>query len=132
MRTVAILAVLAVGTTALPAAAQSRHDGFWIGFGIGGGANLDAGVGDKAGGAAYLRLGGTPTPQLLIGGEVNGWGRTEDGATMAQGNATGNIAFYPSLNGGLFLKAGIGFASQTFETQVLGGTLTITDEGLGT
>jgi len=132
MRTAVVLSFLTLAISTAPLEAQNRHEGFWLGFGLGGGSNLDAGAGQKAGGAAYLRLGGAPTPQLLIGGEVLGWGRSEGNATVGQANLTGDIAFYPSLNGGLFLKVGLGFASTSFQTTLGNVTTTIRDEGLGT
>lgn len=116
---VAIFALLAT----MPAWAQEmgggaddpkpRRSGFWIGFGGGAGWNTSEGLDDdrRAGGALYLRMGGSPSQKLLIGGEIIGWGRELNEATVARGNATVSALFYPSRRGGLFLKGGLGGSS---------------------
>src|SRR2546423_2475203 len=77
MRTAAcILAVVGLlGVTASAARAQypQRREGFWIGFGLGyGSANVTCGTcgsGSRTEGVtAFLKLGGTPSRNLLIGG----------------------------------------------------------------
>jgi hypothetical protein len=122
----------------VPLAAQDgrrgppRHDGFWIGFGVGGGSNMWSGFdGIRAGGAGYLRLGGTINQQLLLGGESLGWVRSENNTTVSYGNTTASVLFYPSLAGGLYLKSGLGFAVRQAEVAVGGGTFTGSDAGLG-
>lgn len=120
-------ALLAAGSA--PARAQG-HDGFWIGFGLGGGAT--GGSNSRGGGAAYLRMGGTPTDLLLVGGEFIGWGRTDNNVTVSQGNATANILFYPSENRGFFLKTGLGFASATASASSGSLTVTTRENGFGT
>jgi hypothetical protein len=117
-----------------PVGAQDapRHQGFWIGFGFGPGWDLDAPLGDaNFGGAGYLRLGGTLTPQLLIGGEASGWARDDSGVTRTRGNATATVLFYPLPRGGVFLKSGIGFGTESIQTSTFGVTTTVSDEGLG-
>jgi hypothetical protein len=42
--------------------------------------------------------------------EVNGWGKSEFGQTMTMGNMSGAAYWYPMSNGGLFLKAGLGYS----------------------
>lgn len=130
-------AVLAVAAAA-PAAAQQqqpKHRGFWIGFGLGGGWNLSRNVGlDRSsapGGAAYLRLGGTPSQNILVGGEVIGWGREEDGNTLSRGNATVTVMFYPSVESGVYLKGGLGGASISSTVESGNTTTTVHDEGFG-
>ena len=76
-----------------PAMAQDAaplHDGFWIGFGVGGGWNLTQDVfgNSLGGGAAWVRMGGTPNEHLLIGGEANAWARRDGNNTLSRGNAT--------------------------------------------
>lgn len=122
-----LLTALVLGTTTAPALAQGRHQGFWIGFGLGGGVSSSEG-----GGGAYLRMGGTPADMLLVGGEAIAWAKSENNTTVSQGNFTGNILFYPSLNGGAFLKVGLGFASVTASATSGNTTVTVTDNGLGT
>lgn len=134
MRLTAVLAMATLVFTAVPGTAQqaTRHQGFWISFGFGPGWDLDAPLGDaNFGGAGYLRLGGTVTPQLLIGGEASGWTRDDSGITKTRGNATASVLFYPLLRGGVFLKSGIGFGTQSVQTNTFGVTTTISDEGFG-
>lgn len=128
MRTGTLLLAAVLSAASAPAWAQG-HQGFWIGFGLGGGAT--GGSNSKGGGAAYLRLGGTPSHQLLVGGEALGWGRTDNGVTVTQGNATADILFYPSPTRGFFLKTGLGFATATASTTGGNVTVTATDNGLG-
>jgi len=125
-----LLAAVFLGTATAPALAQGRHDGFWIGFGLGYGRT--GGDNSLGGGGAYLRAGGTPTNMLLVGGEAIAWAKTENDATVSQGNFTANILFYPSLNGGFFLKTGLGFASASSSFTLGNTTTTTTDNGFGT
>lgn len=105
------------GGTAEAADAKPRRAGFWIGFGAGGGWNTSEGLeeGQRAGGALYLRMGGTPGRKVLIGGELIGWGRDADDATVGRGNATVSVLFYPSATGSFFLKGGVGGSSLEIE-----------------
>jgi len=121
-----LVTALLVGILSAPALAQGRHDGFWIGFGLGGGV-----ANEEGGGAAYLRMGGTPTNLLLVGGEAIAWAKSENDVTVSQSNFTGNILFYPSLNGGFFLKTGLGFATVTASATSGNVTITATENGFG-
>jgi hypothetical protein len=109
-----LLAVLGSAVLASAAGAQTRevrHDGFWVGFGLGLGANLTEGYESaRLGGSGYVRLGGTVTPRLLIGGEAIAWVREQAGTTVSQGNVTATLLFYPAGRG-VHLKGGLGFAS---------------------
>jgi Outer membrane protein beta-barrel domain len=119
---------------ALPAVAQeglqprSAHQGFWVGFGLGGGSNLsDAASGARFGVGAHVRLGGTLSERLLLGGELIGWGRKISGSTITQSNAMVVALLYPSA-AGVFLKGGIGFAGWT-QGATSGNTTTTTTAG---
>jgi hypothetical protein len=133
MRTFTFLLAL---TTLLapPAAAQRReprHDGFWIGFGLGAGTNLTEGYDDaRLGGSGYVRLGGTVSPMLLIGGEAMGWVREQAGTTISQGNLTASVLVYP-VRRGFYLKGGLGFASWSAQTSSGNTTVTTTEGGFG-
>lgn len=124
-------ALLAGG--AAPAAAQSDEappprSGFWLAGGLGGGFDEEG----EAGGAGYLRLGGTPNRHWLLGFEGIGFTRDAgDDATVSHGNATFVALHYPSVTSGWFLKGGVGFATAEIEQDVDPGTLTIDDEGVG-
>ena len=107
----AALAVL-LGLVVVSAAEgqESRRRGFWIGFGAGGGWNTSEGLDDdrRGGGAAFIRLGGTVNPNLLLGGEIAGWGREDGGLTVTRGTTTFTAMYYPAADGGFYVKGGIG------------------------
>jgi hypothetical protein len=129
----ALLALAMVSLVALPARAQreGKHEGFWIGFGLGGGSNLSTDAkGYRAGGAAYLRMGGTLNQSVLLGGELSAWGRTVQGTTISRANVTGTATIYPARTG-LFLKGGVGFATWMSSTSAGNLTSTYTDGGFG-
>lgn len=132
MRTVWLVIALIL-CSALSVEAQAR-DGVWFGFGLGGGWNTSEGLDDErpVGPAGYFRLGGTPSRNVLIGGEVLGWGRKDGDVTTTRGNVTATVMLFPSKTGGFFLKGGAGFAWVEATTDVLGGTLTAREEGFGT
>lgn len=116
MRTLLIGFFLAsVSTTAARGQDRHEHDGFWIGFGIGGGWNVSDGLdGERLpGSGAYVRLGGTPSQKVLLGFEGSGWARARFDEVLTRGNAMFIAMLYPSENGGFFLKGGVGGASVT-------------------
>src|SRR6266702_8686454 len=125
MRTAACLLATAglLGVTAPTARAQypQRREGFWIGFGLGyGSANVTCDTcvsGPRTGGVtAFLKLGGTPSRNLLIGGAINGWSHTSGGATETIGNVTASLYYYPVAASGLFLSGGLGFSTYNVNT----------------
>jgi hypothetical protein len=86
----------------------ATHKGFWLSAGGGGGWS-----GDLRGAAVYLRMGGTPSANVLFGGEVITWFRG-DQDYLQRINVTATALFYPlypSTGGGLFLKGGFGVAT---------------------
>lgn len=135
IRTSATVALLALCLgTAGQAQTRQRHEGFWIGFGVGGGVNASANVdSERGGGAIYLRLGGTLSQKFLIGGEISAWGRQEDTVlggdplTVTRSNATFTALFFPSEAGGFFIKGGVGGANVEAEV----GGLKVTEKGMG-
>jgi hypothetical protein len=125
---------------ARPADAQRTavHEGFWISFGFGAGTALgdDAFDGDsKFGGAGFLRMGGSPSQQLLIGGELIGWGTDQDGVEIGRAALMFTAMYYPSPKGGFYLKGGAGFSGRTaqWDIRVDDITATVTEEhgGIG-
>jgi hypothetical protein len=105
------------------------HRGFWIGFGLGGGTNLsDFAEGARTGAGGYLRMGGTLSQHVLLGGEIAGWGRDLGGATFTESGLTATIMFYP-VGRGLFLKGGAGFAGWSTSASAGGTTTTSTAAG---
>ena len=133
----AVTAFVLLLLLASPATAQRTavHDGFWISFGFGAGTALgdDAFDGDsKFGGAGFLRMGGSLSQQLLIGGELIGWGTDKDNTQIGRGALMFTAMYYPSPKGGFYLKGSAGFAGRSSEwtVPVDGHTATIReDEG---
>ncbi len=135
-----LIAAAALLTLAGPAQAQREavHDGFWISFGFGAGTAFgdDAFDGDsKFGGAGFLRMGGSPSQQFIIGGELIGWGNEENNTRVGRGALMFTALYYPSPRGGFYLKGGAGFAGRTVELEIPIDdlTATVTDEkgGIG-
>ena len=107
--------IMAVGVlfalTVNSADAQSR-EGFWIGFGLGGGSYTEDGLsGREAGGVGYLKLGTTLSERFLLGVESNAWVKEVSGVDLTATNFSAVAYFYPSATGGFFLKLGLGVAS---------------------
>jgi hypothetical protein len=100
---------------AAPAAAQGniKHDGLYFGVGLGIGwakYNGDATDGTtESGPSGTLRLGGHVKPNLLIGGETNGWYKSQDGATYTWGSLMATTYWYPGKSLPLFVKGGLGW-----------------------
>ncbi len=134
----------------LPSAARAQRvpvrEGFWVSFGLGGGWADDTGSWTNeadvfedtpTGFATYVRLGGSPSQKLLVGGEVIGWLATEElsNTDVFRGQFQAVGLYYPSETGGLFLKGGIGLAGRTLDTTLdIGGNrirVSQESEGLG-
>jgi len=83
-----------------------QHRGFWLSAGGGGGWQDDL-----RGAAVYIRLGGTPSENILLGGEVLTWFRGDEDA-LQRINVTVSALYYPFFGKGsatgLFLKGGFG------------------------
>jgi hypothetical protein len=117
---VVVLSVLSLSVAAANvAAAQKKGDdalprrqGFWIGLGAAAGsAGMECngcGSDRQGGGSGYIRLGGTLSPHWLLGGEIDGWARSESGTDMVLANVAITASWYPSRTGGFFLKFGLG------------------------
>ncbi len=111
----------------VPVSPNARQ-GFWIGFGFGpgsAGADCTSCTTDRTTGfSGYLRMGGTVSPHVLLGGESNGWVRPESGVTETLAYASFIASIYPSAAGAFFLKFGIG--GMTYEVSDGTGSLTAT------
>jgi hypothetical protein len=132
MRHSALVALFMTALVVSPAGAQQNpqtRQGFWISFGIGyGSLGCDDCNDERESGAnAYLRMGGTLSQRLLIGGELNGWSKTENDATLTVSNFGPVLVFYPNPDGGFFLKGGIGLANTSLDL----GSITIDESGVG-
>ena len=116
----AYLGLILTALCATPVAAQYAgspprplRDGFWIGFGWGAGRisfGADASAADPVTSlSGHLRLGGTISPNWLLGAETNGWTGDVNGASAQFGTLMGTATFYPEPAGNFFLKGGLGF-----------------------
>ncbi|MEM8486093.1 MAG: autotransporter outer membrane beta-barrel domain-containing protein [Bacteroidota bacterium] len=114
----------------------TRREGFWISVGIGpgeGNIRCDCPLGIDAlisqddpwkGGAAgsfSLSLGGTISPKLQVGAEINQWARSveDNDRTSAIAVLTFIARYYPNATGNFFLKGGIGFGGATLENRIV-------------
>lgn len=113
----AVVALLAlVGTTTSQAQHPQTRQGFWIGFGLGfGSLGLSctgcSSINRESGVSGYLKMGGTVSDKLLLGGETNGWSKKIQGTTVTAGNLSFTAYYYPAPANGFFLRGGLGFAS---------------------
>ena len=113
----AVIAFALVAPAVVAAQRLQTREGFWISFGPGGGsASFDCRdcnpFPDELKGAGYtfhVRLGGSVSPRLLLGGEIDAWSKSDGGIDSFSGITAGAAYYYPSAAGGLFLKGGIGF-----------------------
>ena len=120
-RVVTLLAVLSCAAAAAQAQYPQRRDGFWIGFGLGyGSANVscdNCASGARTGGpTVFLKLGGTPSRNLLIGASLNVWAHPTDSLTESMGNITASLFYYPMTKSGLFLSGGLGFSAYNLDS----------------
>jgi hypothetical protein len=117
-RLLVTLATLAcLGAAGLSAQSPQTRQGFWIGFGLGGGSagisfagSDSANLGRQTGFSGFLKMGGTLTPKVLLGGESVGWTKSESGATSQLGNLAAAVYFYPTPATGFFVKGGPSFS----------------------
>ena len=134
------LAALAT-LSAAPAFAQGRpqtREGFTVSFGVGAGSagiTCDDCIGDRENApTVYLRLGGAYRPNLILGGEINGWSKesAEIGAegtiTIATINAIAQ--WYPQPETGFFLIGGLGAGGIEVEARIP-GVATVSDRTTG-
>jgi hypothetical protein len=104
-----------------------RRSGFWGALGVGAGAeafDLRDGRGyseDLHRPTVSLRLGGTPSQHLRLGGEILGWINDQGDHTESITSVLFITQFYPAPVTGLYLKGGLGLGSN--EVQV--------DDGFG-
>jgi len=116
LRVVALSVALAGGASAARAQYPQRHDGFWIGFGLGygsAGVTCDGcrSVSRQGGVTGFLKLGGAPSRNLLIGAAINGWAHSDSSATETMTNVTASLYLYPRRRSGFFVTGGLGFSN---------------------
>ncbi len=125
-RFLAALGVLLIVTMpALSAQHPQTRDGFWIGFGFGYGSRHETctgcGSANDGGVTGFLKLGGTLSKNVLLGGAVNAWTKSESGVTESLGNVTASVYYYPAPASGLFLTGGLGLSDYRLSD---GGSIT--------
>jgi hypothetical protein len=102
---------VAVSSSGSAQISQTRQ-GFWFNGGLGYGSlgceNCDGREGALSGG---LAIGGALSQKVLLGAGMNGWSKSESGATLTVGTLTALLRFYPSATGGFFLVGGLGVGS---------------------
>ncbi len=113
---VVLLTALSCAASEAEAQYPQRRDGFWFGFGLGyGSSNVTCntcGSGPRVDGVSgFVKLGGTPSRNLLIGGAINVWGHSDGVATETMTNLTANLYLYPDPRSGLFVTGGLGFSN---------------------
>jgi hypothetical protein len=93
---------------------ESSRRGFWLGLGLGaGGESFDLNPTDGYSDLLYrptvsLRLGGTVSQQLRLGGEVLSWINDVGPAVESLSSALFIAQLYPFSSSGFYLKGGLG------------------------
>jgi hypothetical protein len=93
---------------------EGGRSGFWGAIGLGaGGESFDLRDGGGYGGELYrptvsLRLGGTVSQQLRLGGELLAWINEDGPAVETLTSALFIAQLYPASSAGLYLKGGLG------------------------
>ena len=111
IRSSALLLPLALVALPVDAQTTSHRQGFFIGFGLGGGGGS---VGDDEGvngGMGWLTLGGTISPRLRLAADFEGMTPKGDNSDFTLGTSTFAALYYPSVTSNFFLKGGIGAAT---------------------
>lgn len=116
-RLFAVCALLLSAAVTAQAQDAPLRQGLWLGAGIGYGSmglscdGCEALDLEREGGfSGYFKLGGTLNPNVLLGMELNGWTKSEGGATVSMGNLSGAAYWYPMTTAGFFVKGGAGYS----------------------
>ncbi len=155
MATTRLLLVLCVafgllGSTHRADAAQwpNAREGFMLGFNLGAGGakaefeaiGIDFDTGREGGGAGNFRFGYAASPNVVLGLEATGWGRTYDVLVgplkvgeieLSFGVVGPSVAWYPGDGGGFFLRGtlGVGVVNVKATNQLV--TFEADDSGFG-
>jgi len=110
-------------------AKDNSRGGFFIGFGVGGGAATpDTDIDYEGGATANLRGGWALKDDLTLGLESSLWWKEEGGVTVTFSATTAGVTYYPG-NVGFFVKAGAGLGSIELSASSGGTTVTATETG---
>ena len=105
----AMAALMLLGTTSLAAQGAPLRQGFFIGFGFGGGGGEVTGNTDASGGTGWLTLGGTVSQRLRLAADFQGF-TPKDNGDANYATSTFAALWYPAARGNFFLKGGVGAA----------------------
>jgi hypothetical protein len=100
---------------------ESRRRGFWLGLGLGaGGESFDASPGNGYSDVLYrptvsLRLGGTVSQHLRLGGEVLTWINDVGPAVESLSSALFIAQVYPFSSSGFYVKGGLGIGRNAMD-----------------
>lgn len=119
MRTSLIASLLSLALTvpnqATAQSAADSHSGFHASIGLGGGSvgTTCTGCGSdrESSLALMLRFGGAVAPGVVLSGELTGWSKVLNGATVTTSWANFVAQLYPNPAEGFYVKGGIGVAS---------------------
>lgn len=134
--TILLALFVSIGTAQSLSGQAPARDGFFIGFGVGGGSFGFEGDSEReAGGAAYFKIGGALSDKVLLGAEIGAWSKEmgEEGisGTVTSSNLNAVAYVYPNPAGGFFLKGGLGFAVLGAEANLGDFSISETETGLG-
>ena len=113
------VALMFIGAALAMAQTPQTREGFWISFGTGLGLASFGCHGcdtlrpepNGIGPTLHLRLGGTFSPQVLIGIELNTWHKFSEGVKASAGVLTSVFYVYPRAAERFFFKIGLGPAA---------------------
>ncbi|MEZ5065719.1 MAG: outer membrane beta-barrel protein [bacterium] len=135
----ASIAVVALAPAIAHAGYDHERNGFYLGFGIGGGGDQERYQNlpddDGGGGVGNFRIGGALNRSVALGLETSGFTRNDDvpGAGTLQRSATVaafGVTVFPAQNG-YYLRGGVGFGAVKAEYRDAGLTLSGSENGLG-
>ena len=135
--TVALLVLIGCLGATRPLSAQApARDGFFIGFGVGGGSiGFEGDEEREVGGTGYFKIGGALSDKILLGAEFGAWSKEmgEEGlsGTVTSSNLNMVVYVYPDPTGGFFVKGGPGFAVLSAAVKFGDVTISETDNGFG-
>lgn len=132
-RSMTMAFALAAALTIVPTQGEAQtREGFFIGFGLGGGSFGCTDCGDRQSGvSAQLNLGGALSDQLLLGVLSSAWTKEESGARLTHANLSAMAQYYPVATSGFYVRGGVGFSTLEVSTTASGLTLSGSESGLG-
>ena len=103
-------------TTPPPDSPAATRQGMWVGAGLGAGSGslhcriCEGDLGTR-GTSGYVRVGTTVNTYFLVGAEIDGWMRSDEGGRQRVLALTGNAYWYPDPRHGYYVKGGFGFSN---------------------